>query len=1062
MTVLRGIATTSSLGEKRAVTDPLPNAITRQETILIVDDIPTNLEVLFNFLSESGYRILVAEDGESAIAKAKYALPDLILLDILMPGLDGFTTCRRLKAEQQTAEIPVIFMTALTETVDKIKGFNLGAVDYITKPFQQEEVLARVKTQLSMQNLTRQLLDLYNNAPCGYHSIDAEGTFVRINDTALQWLGYDREEVIGKKKFSDLLPTESLARFQETFSRFLQDGQIHNVEFQLLRKDGTPLPVLLNATAILDPAGNFLMSRTTLLDISERVRLDAERQRIETEREHAIEVLRESEERFHQAFQNAAIGMALVSLQGQWLQVNRSLCAMLGYSEQELLTTTFQSLTHPDDLAMGVSALNRLLAGEINTCQMEKRYLHKRGHIVWVMISSSIIHNSQGQPLYTVVQIEDITDRKQAVEQLQTLSQALESAVEGISQLDAQGRYVQVNPAYASLLGYTTDELIGTQWQQTVYAEDLESMQAAYQQMLRDGKAEVETRGIRKDGTVFDKQVVMVKSFDQQQRFNGSYCFVKDISDRREMERLKDEFISIVSHELRTPLTSISGALDLLANGVLQSQPEDAQRMLNIAASSTDRLVRLINDILDIERIESGKVAMTMQVCDTAELVTEAVEAMQDMAERAGITFVVSPLAAPIWADPDRVIQVLTNLLSNAIKFSPAGSTVQLNVTRVNRQPPDADAQAATPHLLFSVQDQGRGIPYDKLETIFGRFQQVDASDSRQKGGTGLGLAICRTILQPHGGEIWAESTPGTGSTFYFTLPVCNAPPDTPTSPRPKPTDAIAQAPSPLQAPLVLMCDDDPAVRNVVQAMLERQGYQVIAVASGQEAIQRALRQPPDVLLLNLMMPEMDGWETLAHLRQHPEIQNVPVIILSGLLPDARQVSLPTVNDWLVKPPNQRLLFQALERALAKHREVINVLVIEDDVELAQVLLTVFTRHGIQAFHAATGREAVQLSQRVVPDLLVLDLGLPEQDGFAVVDWLRQHNRLCQVTLVVYTARDLTDDDRDRLKLGQTLFLTKGRVTPQEFERRVVDLLNRITQGKKGEEADGSQTSTHH
>jgi CheY-like chemotaxis protein len=233
--------------------------------------------------------------------------------------------------------------------------------------------------------------------------------------------------------------------------------------------------------------------------------------------------------------------------------------------------------------------------------------------------------------------------------------------------------------------------------------------------------------------------------------------------------------------------------------------------------------------------------------------------------------------------------------------------------------------------------------------------------------------------------------------------------------------------------------------------MLKRQGYRVFTVASGHEAVEQSVAQRPQVILLNLMMPGMNGWETLAVLKNQTETQSIPVIILSGLLPDARETPHPGVSDWIVKPPEPRILRQALERVLADRNQTIKVLIVEDDLELAQVLATVFSRHGIETFYAQTGRDAIHLSQRILPDLLVLDLALPEYNGFAVVDWLRQHNRLCQVPLVVYTAKDLDESDRERLKLGQTLFFTKGRITSQEFEQRAIDLLNRMIRGKTGD-----------
>lgn len=1289
--------------------------MTEKGVILIVDDTLTNLEVLFGCLTNAGFRILVAEDGMSAIENAKYALPDLILLDVLMPGLDGFETCRRLKADEATADIPVIFMTALTETVDKVKGFNLGSVDYITKPFQQEEVLARVQTHVSLQHLTRQLREQNTRLEqeiqerqrkeaalseseerfrllvervkdYAIFMLDPSGRIVSWNSGAERIKGYRADEIIGQS-FSRFYPDEEIGRGrpQRLLEIAAAEGQVEDEGWRI-RKDGSRFWADSVITALRDEAGNLRGFTKVTRDITDRKRAEEERDRFfnlsmdmlsvsgtdayfkrlnpafETvlgytnaellaqpfldfvhpddraatlaevaklaegnltldfenryrckdgsyrwlawkafpiveenliyaiardvterkqaeaerlqllaqeqqaraeaeaarnqsvnilesitdaffaldrdwrftylnrqaelllqrkreellgqvlwdefpesvgstfdleyhravseqvsvefesfysplntwfevhaypardglsayfrninDRKRAEEALRESEERFHQAFENAAIGMALVSLDGHWLQVNRSLCEMLGYSEQELLTTTFQAVTHPDDLQIGLNYFQQMLSGEIRSCQFEKRYLHKLGYTVWVMLSSSIIRDRQDQPLYIVTQIEDISDvyrqatlRKQTLEELRNLSDALESAVEGIAQLDTRGRYIKINPAYASMFGYQPQEVIGMHWQQTVYPDDLETIETAYQRMLAEGKAEAEVRAVRQDGTLFDQQVVMVKAYDQQQQFIGNYCFVKDISDRREVERLKDEFISVVSHELRTPLTSISAALDLLAEGVLQNQPQEAQQMLNIAANNTDRLVRLINDILDIERIESGKIVMTKQACDAAHLMNQSIETIQEIAEKAGITLSVSPLSVRLWADPDRIIQVLTNLLSNAIKFSPQGSTVWLSAELIRGQESETvHPSSPCDTLLIKVKDQGRGIPSDKLESIFERFQQVDASDSRQKGGTGLGLAICRSILQQHEGQIWAQSTLGEGSIFCVTLPILSDVQRSESSGLNVEVEDTTQS-----SPLVLVCDDDSSVRTVLQAMLKRQGYRVLTVASGHEAVEQSIVQRPQVILLNLMMPGMNGWETLAVLKNQTETQTIPVIILSGLLPDARKAPHPGVSDWIVKPPEPNVLRQALERVLTNQEQTIKVLIVEDDVDLAQVLATMFSRHGIETFYVPTGWEAIQLSQRIIPDLLVLDLALPEYNGFAVVDWLRQHNRLCQVPLVVYTAQDLDESDRKRLKLGQTLFFTKGRITSQEFEQRAIDLLNRMIRGKTGE-----------
>lgn len=917
----------------------------------------------------------------------------------------------------------VVYMTFnLRIYANKVEQTNLNL---------SHEITERQKVEASLQQSTAQLEDLYNNAPCGYHSLDKDGRFIQINNTELNWLGCKREEVIGQK-ITDYFTTENALDFENSFSLLKQRGFQRDLELLLVRKDGTKMPVLVSASAVKDAAGNFIMSRSTLFDISER--------------KQTQDALLESEERFRGAFANASTGMALVSLQGKWLQVNQSLCQMIGYSEEELLATTFQAITYPDDLDTDLSYVHQMLKGEISTYQLSKRYFHKLGNIVWVLLSVSLVWDTTGKPLYFVSQIQDVTDRKRAEVKLRNLSNALESAVEGIAQIDTRGFYVGANHAYAEMLGYEQEEIIGREWQVSVHPEDLEKVTYAYQEMLNKGKSEVEARGLRKDGSIFDRQIVMVKDCNQE-KLIGYYCFVKDISDRREVERLKDEFVSVVSHELRTPLTSIRGSLGLVANGVLQSQPEKAQRMLEIAVNNSDRLIRLINDILDIERIESGKVMMNKQICDATLLMTQSTEVMQAMAEKAGVSITLNSVSARLWADADRIIQTFTNLLSNAIKFSPPGSTISFTAKVGNEQTENIT------YIIFEVKDQGRGIPEDKLEAVFGRFQQVDASDSRKKGGTGLGLAICRSIVQHHDGNIWVESVLSQGSSFYVSLPVLVAP---------KPTILSNDR----NTPTVLVCDDDYSARTVIQTMLEEGGYQTITAASGLEAIEIAKQSLPDAIFLNLMMPGMNGWEALTILKQQPETQDIPVIILSGFMPDAKlATNHPEVNDWIVKPPNERNLFEALERALSKSDDNLNdnlkVLIVEDDIDLAQVLIAMFERYGIETHHARNGREAIQLSQSLTPYLLVLDIGLPDVDGFAVVDWLRHHNHLHQVPLVVYSAIDLTEADCARLNLGQTLFLTKARVTPEEFEQRAIGLLNCIVSGKKEGRRNGKAHSHH-
>jgi signal transduction histidine kinase/DNA-binding response OmpR family regulator len=488
-----------------------------------------------------------------------------------------------------------------------------------------------------------------------------------------------------------------------------------------------------------------------------------------------------------------------------------------------------------------------------------------------------------------------------------------------------------------------------------------------------------------------------------------------DMTQHREMQRLKNQFTSVVSHELRTPLTSIRGSLGLMSGGALGEMPPQAQRMLSIAVTNTDRLIRLINDILDLERVESGDVAMEMKRLAAGEVVNEAVRDLEGMATEAGVRLEAVADGVLVSGDRDRLLQTLTNLIGNAIKFSEPGGLVRVLVER--------SGEDAT----FRVEDQGRGIPREKLDTIFEAFEQVDASDSREKGGTGLGLAISRMIVGRHGGRIWAESTLGSGSTFAFTIPALAGALPAPTA----------------DGPTVLLCDDDESVLEVLGGILSERGYRVITAGSGDEAVRRAIEERPDAVLLDILMPGFDGWETLNALRQRDETRDIPVVIAS-VLPE--EPDRP-VEGWVEKPIDEPSLFSALETALRGDCGDSRVLLVEDDPDLAAVLLERLGAHGVETLHASSVGEAIRVAAETKPDLLVLDLGLPDGDGVDVVDALRDNGALRSIPLVVYTGREVMPPERERLKLGETAYLSKGRITLEEFETRVLDLLARVARG---------------
>lgn len=482
--------------------------------ILAIDDTPENLALLSQMLMNKGYKVRSVTKGSTALRGAKAAPPDLILLDVKMPEMNGYEVCQQLKADERTCGIPVIFISALGDVFDKVKAFQVGGVDYITKPFQIEEVLARLDTHLTIRNLQLQL-------------------------------------------------------------------QTQNMQLQQ--------------------------------EIAQKTA---------------------AEDKFAKAFRACPNPIAIAtSKTGLFVEVNHSFLQMSGYKKAEVIGCNINQIYAPFALETYHQALQKSQSQGFVRNQ-ELQFMTKSGQMKTVLLSLELIE-----------------------------------------------------------LGGTT-------------------------------------------------------------------CTLQIMNDITERKRLENEFISLVSHELRTPMTSTIGALDLLNSGQLGTLSDRGKQILKVAIRNTERLIRLVNDILDLERMKSGKITIQPTECELQTLLTQAIETMEAMAEKAEVKLQLEPCLVSLKLDPDRILQTLTNLLSNAIKFSEPGGIVKLT------------ASICGDFCQITVQDTGRGIPADKLQFIFERFQQIDASDSRSKGGTGLGLAICRHIVERHNGKIWVESILGQGSTFYLNLPL--------------------------------------------------------------------------------------------------------------------------------------------------------------------------------------------------------------------------------------------------------------------------------------------------
>ncbi|BAY11238.1 PAS domain S-box protein [Calothrix sp. NIES-2098] len=612
------------------------------------------------------------------------------------------------------------------------------------------DITERKLAEAALQQYVHEVEDLYNNAPCGYHSLNAEGNLIRINDTELKWLGYTRDEIL-HKNFSDFVTSEAKQIFQENFPKLKQQGWLNNLEFEIVNKDGRTRWVSLNATAIKDEAGNFVMSRSMLFDISHRKQAEKmlELQAVIT--------------------RNMAEGICLVRTDNAVIvYANPKFEQMFGYDSGELngQHVSILNYAHESVTAEDVNQAIRSAVLQQGEATYEVHNVKKDGTPFWCSATTSVFsHPDYGDVLVAVHQ--DITERKRIEDALRQSEEKFRQLAENIQAVfwmtDIHTRQVlYVSKAYETIWQRSCQSVYQnfSDWLDAIHPDDRSRVDLAFSQQLKTGQSDTKYRIIRPDGSmrwIRDRAFPIENERGEIIRVGG---IAEDITELQKVEQIKSEFISIVSHELRTPLTAIRAALGLLNSGIYDQKPEKSKQMIEVAAVESERLVRLVNDILDLERLESGRSVLKKTTCEAADLIQQAVAGVKAIAKQQNISFDIHPTNAQVWAAADAIIQTLTNLLSNALKFSPPNSTITISV------------EQQTDRVQFQIRDRGRGIPADKLELIFGRFQQVDASDSRDKGGTGLGLAICRSIINQHSGKIWAESTLGAGSTFFFTLPL--------------------------------------------------------------------------------------------------------------------------------------------------------------------------------------------------------------------------------------------------------------------------------------------------
>jgi PAS domain S-box-containing protein len=589
---------------------------------------------------------------------------------------------------------------------------------------------------------------------------DPAGRIVRFNRACETASGYDFATLVGRYAWDKLIPRQEIPEAIETFERLRSGHFPAAFENQWLNRDGSVRRIAWSATALTDSQGQIAFIIATGIDVTTQRAAEA--------------TLRESEARYRQLVEGSLGMVCTHDLRGNLLTINTHGAETIGRTVEAMNGHNLVEFIAPDRRPSLPAYLKKI--GETGEAQGLLHLSHADGEVRVVAYRNKLIV-VPGRAPYVLGFGVDISEQVRAEGRLRTLTRQSDSILasvgDGIYGIDLDGKVTFVNAAATQMLGYKQDEMLGHVMHSLIHhtrpdGTPYESIDCPIRKSLTNFDTVRVSNEVfwRKDGTSFPVEYVARPQIDSQSSDSeglkplGVVVAFTDTTERRALDRMKDEFISTVSHELRTPLTSLRGALGLLAGGALANRPEKTQQMLEIAISNSDRLVRLVNDILDLERISSGKAELHSAMCSAEDLLRRAAGVQQNRTPRPNIRIFFAAHGVNVWADADRILQTLNNLLSNAIKFSPAGSEIHLTARNLDES-----------EAIIEVRDQGRGIPADKLEHIFDRFRQGDASDSRAMGGTGLGLAICRSIVNQHGGRIWATSVEGQGTTFHFTLP---------------------------------------------------------------------------------------------------------------------------------------------------------------------------------------------------------------------------------------------------------------------------------------------------
>jgi PAS domain S-box-containing protein len=850
--------------------------------------------------------------------------------------------------------------------------------------------IERAQTQAQLRASEQRCRSLFDSVPIGLYRSTPEGRIVDANDALVQMLGYPSRE--------KLLETPVQALFCDPADRQRWQAEMDAKDVvsyfvtQLKRYDGTPIWVVDRVRVVRDPQGTILYYDGSLVDITEQRRSE--------------EALRASEARYRALVESSPDGIG-IHQDGRIVFVNPAGARLLGaQNPDELVGKPIEDIIHPDYREVVRERIQRSLATGQPAPPLTEKFIRLDGTVIDVEVTAVPII-WEGRPAMQVV-FRDITERKRMEEQLKASEERyrdlFENANDGIYILDRAGRIVSFNRKAEEITGYTVEEVRGQSYTLLVSSgPERKKARRAFLKNMRGQPDKTELTIIRKDG----REVILelsTRPIWQGGQIVGIQGIARDITERKELERLKSDFISTVSHELRTPLTSIKGYVDLVLAGDVGPLTPEQKEFLTIVSQNTTRLTELINDLLEIERLESGRIEFEFDELDLAEVLENVARSLHVNAEQKGLEFLTEiPSGLKVRGDRDRLTQVFLNLLSNAIKYTPAG-TVELRA----HQEDDA--------VVVEVRDTGIGLSESDLQKLFQKFFRSDNPYVRKVGGTGLGLSIAKAIVERHGGTITVTSQLGQGSTFTVRLPALARP----------------------ERPLVLVIEDEVAIARLIAKYIEKMGYRAVTAYSAREGFDQAVRLKPDLITLDVLMPDLDGFALIQQLKAHPETAHIPVIFLS-IVQDRQQGLRLGASAFLTKPIDERKFYETVQALLEPRGQP--VLVVDDDRDYAQLLKRLLERQGFSVELAHDGDDALRkiLSKRY--QLVILDKNLPKRSGLDVLQEMRNSRSLHRVPLIVISGSAHAEETAHTAQiLGAKKFLSK-KLAPQSIVEEIVQFL---------------------